>query len=261
MARSFWKGTISFGLVAIPVRMSLATESKTPSFHMLHKKCLTRPKQVLYCAEDDEYFSARDTVRGYEYTKDQFIVFEDSDFERLPVKTMHTIDIVGFVELKEIDPIYFVGSHYLEPEELGVKPYCLLRDALTRAKRVAVAKVAFQRREHLCCLRPLDDVLVLHTMRFPNEILSHDDISPGKPKVTAEENDLAGKLIATLAVDFKPEQYTDEYTETLRKMVEAKVQGQEIEAAPVPAAAVAADLMSALKTSLAEARRASAGKK
>ncbi|MDO8490399.1 MAG: Ku protein [Dehalococcoidia bacterium] len=261
MARSFWKGAISFGLVAIPVRMSLATESRTPGFHLLHRKCLTRPKQVLYCPKDAEYFGLKDTSRGYEYTKDQYVVFEENEFERIPVKTMHTIDIRGFVEPKEIDPIYFRGSHYLEPEELGVKPYCLLRDALVKTKRVAVAKVAFQRREHLCCLRPLGQILVLHTMYYPDEIVPRDELAPARPEVTPAEMELATKLVSTLAVGFSPEQYKDEYTETLRKIVEAKVQGQEIEAAPAPAEAVVEDLMSALRSSIEEARRASAAKK
>ncbi len=261
MARAFWKGTISFGLVAIPVRMSLATESRTPSFHLLHRKCLTRPKQVLFCSKDEEYFKANDTVRGYEYTKDQYVVFDEAEFERIPVKTMHTIDIQGFVQPEQIDPLFFRGGHYLEPEELGVKPYCLLRDALVKTKRVAVAKVAFQRREHLCCLRPLEGILVLHTMYFPNEILPRDGLAPSTPKITAAERELAAKLIATLEMDFKPEQYTDEYTETLRKMVDAKVQGVEIEAAPVPTEAVVEDLMSALRSSIQEAQKVSAGKK
>jgi len=156
MPKAFWKGIISFSMVAIPVRMSVATVTKTPGFHYLHKKCLTRPRQVLYCAEDDEYFSTKDTVRGYEYSKDQYVVFEEEDFDKVPVRTTHSIDIIGFVDAKEIDIIYYSRAHYLEPEELGEKPFHLLKTVLAKTGLVGIAKVAFQRREHLCCLRPLD---------------------------------------------------------------------------------------------------------
>lgn len=129
MPKAFWKGVISFGLIAIPVKMYLGTDSKPLSFHLLHKKCLTRPKQVLYCETDDEYFGIKETVRGYEVAKDQYVVLDDRDFERVPIKTSHAIDILGFVEAKEIDPIYYYGVHYLEPEELGVKPFQLLKES------------------------------------------------------------------------------------------------------------------------------------
>src|SRR4030067_571759 len=115
MARSFWKGVISFGLVAIPVKMYVAAETKGTDFHLLHKKCLPRPKQTYYCASDNEYISLKDMVRGYEYTKDQYVVLDDNDFEKVPVKTTHTIEITSFVDFNEIDPVYFYGSHYLEP--------------------------------------------------------------------------------------------------------------------------------------------------
>ena len=155
MPRAFWKGVISFGLVAIPVKMYIGTESKTLSFHLLHKKCLTRPKQVLHCETDDEYFSIKDTVRGYEINKEQYVVIEDDDFEKVPIKTSHSIDILGFIEAKEIDPIYYSGIHYLEPEELGVKSFQLLKEALIKTGRLGIGKVTFQHKEHLGCLRYL----------------------------------------------------------------------------------------------------------
>src|SRR4030043_57727 len=139
MPRAFWKGVISFGLVAIPVKMYVGTESKTLSFHLLHKKCLTRPRQVLYCETDNEHFGMKETVRGYEVAKDQYVVLDESDFNKVPIKTSHAIEILGFVEAKEIDPIYYYGSHYVEPEELGAKPFWLLRDALQKTGRVGMA--------------------------------------------------------------------------------------------------------------------------
>src|SRR4030042_5122124 len=119
MARAFWKGVISFGRVAMPVKMYVGTQGKSLSFRLLHKKCLTRPKQVLHCETDNEYFGIKDTVRGYEVAKDEYVVLKDSDFEKVPIKTAHVIDITGFVQADEIDPSYYSAIHYIEPEELG----------------------------------------------------------------------------------------------------------------------------------------------
>jgi len=177
MTRAFWKGAISFGLVNIPVKMYVAAESSSPGFHYLHKKCLTRPKQVLYCEKDKEYITIEDAVLGYEYAKGQFAIFKDEDFEKVPVKTTHTIEIDGFVNASEIDPIYFYASHYLEPEELGTKPFALLHEALLKTERTGIAKVSFQRREHLVCLRPFEDILTLHSLHYSSEIRPMGDIT------------------------------------------------------------------------------------
>ena len=254
MPRAFWKGVISFGMVAIPVRMSIATESKTPSFHYLHEKCLTRPKQVLYCEEDDEYFTTRETVRGYEYSKDQYVIFSDDDFNRVPVKTAHSIDISGFVDAKEIDTIYYSGSHYLEPEELGIKPFMLLKTVLEKTGLVGIAKVAFQRREHLCCLRPLDKILALHTLHYQQDILPVDDSALPEQKLSKEELDMATKLVEAMTGSFKPEDYHDDYTAALQEMVEAKLKGVEIKAPEMPKAEIE-DLMAALRASVAAAAK------
>lgn len=245
MPRAFWKGVISFGLVAIPVKMYVGTESKTLSFHLLHKKCLTRPKQVLHCETDDEYFSTKETVRGYEVAKEQYVVLDDSDFERVPIKTSHAIDILGFVEAKEIDPIYYYESHYVEPEELGAKPFHLLREALQKVGRVGIAKVAFQRREHLGCLRPLENILVLHTMHYENEILPREELTAPKPRVNEAELDMAISLVNAMAKNFNPEDYKDEYKEALKKVVEAKISGEKIVAPAMPKVEIG-DLMAAL---------------
>ena len=258
MAKAFWRGAISFGMVSIPVRMSLATETKTPSFNLLHKKCLTRPKQVLYCKKDNEYFSVKDTVRGYEYAKGQYIVFSESDFESVPTKTLHTIAILGFVESKDIDPIYYYDSHYLEPEELGIKPFCLLRTTLAKTGRLGIAKVAFQRREHLCTLRPLDEIMVLHTMHYHDEILPRHELAPPKTELKSEEVEMATALVNAMSKKFKPDDYQDEYALVLQKLIEAKVEGQEIEAPPEVPEVKFEDLMSALRASIEEAQKAAA---
>ncbi len=249
MAKSFWKGVISFGLVAIPVKMYVATETRPVSFHLLHKKCLTRPKQVLHCHVDNEYFSIKDTVRGYEVSKDQYVVLDESDFEKVPIKSSHAIDIQCFIDAKEIDPVYYYGGHYIEPEELGVKPFQLLREALEKTGKVGIAKVAFQHREHLCCLRPLEDILALQTIHFQSEILPHDEIEVPEAKTTAAEMDMAVSLIKAMVKSFKPEDYHDEYQEALKKVVEAKIKGQKF-VAPSVAKVEMMDLMAALRASV-----------
>jgi len=260
MPRAFWKGVISFGLVAIPVRMYVATETHSSlSFHLLHKKCLTRPKQVLHCEKDDEYFSIKDTVRGFEIAKDRYIVLDDADFEKVPVKSTHAVDIAGFVEAKEIDPLYFSASHYLIPEELGIKPFHLLYEALSKTGRVGIAKVSFQRREHLCCMRPLDGILVLQTMHYENEIVPRKELVPPKAEVNKSELDMAVSLISAMAKSFEPGEYKDEYREALRKIISAKVAGKKI-TAPVTPKVEVGDLMASLRASIAAAKEPAAKK-
>jgi DNA end-binding protein Ku len=254
MPRAFWKGVISFGLVAIPVKMYVGTESKALSFHLLHKKCLTRPKQVLHCETDDEYFSIKDTIRGYERTKGQYVVIEDGDFEKVPIKTSHSIDILGFVEAKEIDPIYYSGIHYLEPEELGVKSFQLLKEALTKTDRLGIGKVTFQHKEHIGCLRPLEDILVLHTLHYKTEVLPRKELIAPKTKVTDAELDMAVSLVKAMAKSFKPEEYKDEYHEALKIVIEAKIKGKEI-VTPAVTKAEIGDLMAELRASIAAAKK------
>jgi len=254
MSRAFWKGVISFGMVAIPVRMSVATESKTPNFHYLHKKCLTRPKQVLYCEEDDEYFSVKDTVRGYEYAKDQYMVLDDDELDKVPVKSTHSIDITSFVKGEEIDAIYYDGSHYLEPEELGLKPFFLLKTVMEKTGLVGIAKVSFQRREHLCCLRPYAQILALHTLHFKQEVIPPPELEQPKKEQSKSELELASKLVQAMTTDFKPYEYSDEYAVALKKLVEAKLKGAEIKAPEIPKVEVG-DLMKTLRESVAAASK------
>jgi DNA end-binding protein Ku len=252
MATPFWKGVISFGMVAIPVKMSIAIETKTLTFHYLHKKCHTRPKQVLYCAKDNEYFNTSETVRGYEYSKNQYVIFEEDDFEKVPIRTTHSIDIVDFVKVKEIDTIYYSDCHYLEPEKLGEKPFALLKTVLEKTGMVGIAKVTFQRREHLCCLRPLDKILVLQTMHYKQDILPDYDLAPPAQKLTTAELAMATKLVEAMTTTFKPEEYHDEYSLALQKMVESKLKGVEIKTPKVEKVEFE-DLMTALKESVAAA--------
>jgi len=250
MARAFWKGAITFGMVVIPVKMYVATEAESVRFHLLHKKCLTRPKQVLYCQQDDEYFGSKDTVRGYEFARGQYVVLKESDFERVPTRSTHAINILGFVETNEIDPIYYYGSHYLEPDEFGAKPFALLREALKKTQRLGLAKVTFQRREHLCCLRPSDDILVLHTIHYRDELQRRPELSPPEQAIAPEELEMAVSLVTAMATDFRPAEYKDEYRLALKALIEAKIKGEEIVVREEPKIEMP-DLMAALRASLA----------
>jgi DNA end-binding protein Ku len=249
MAKAFWKGVISFGMVVIPVKMYVATEPRTLNFHLLHKKCLTRPKQVLHCEQDDEYFSMKETVRGYEYAKDQYIVLDENDFKKVPVKTAHSINILGFVEEQHINSIYYQNSHYIEPEELGAKPFALLKEVLMQTKRVGISKVAFQRREHLCILSPLDSIMALHTLYYHSEIVNHDEINPPKVKMAEAELEMATSLVKSMSIPFKPEAYKDDYQTALKELVEAKLKGVEPRVIEEPKIEIP-DLMAALKASI-----------
>jgi DNA end-binding protein Ku len=258
MPRAFWKGVISFGMVAIPVKMYTATETKAITFHILHKKCLTRTRQVIYCPTDNEYLDRKDTARGYEFTKGRYVVLTDDDFSKIPLKTAHAINILRFVDETEIDPTYYSGSHYLEPEELGAKPFRLLSESLRKTGLVGIAKVVLQRREHLCCLRPHGEILALHTMRFKDEIVPADQLVPSKAEVTAEELNMAVSLIKVMVGRFQPENYRDEYQSALKQIVEAKVRGEKI-AAPVEPKIEIGDLMASLRASIDAARKEPAG--
>jgi DNA end-binding protein Ku len=257
MAKSFWKGVISFGIVIIPVRMYVATHIKPASFHVLHKKCLTRPREEWYCEKDKEYFTSEDTLKGYEYAKNQYMVMDESDFEKVPIKTAHAVDILSFVEASEVDPIYYHNSYYLEPEEIGAKPFALLREVLVKTGRVGIAKVSFQKREHLCTLRPLGDILALHTMYYHDEVLPTGEIKPSKQTVSAAEIQLAETLVKALAKPFTPNLYKDEYRDALKAVVQAKLKGvelKEVKAPKVPKEE-STDLMKSLRESVEAARK------
>ena len=254
MPRAFWRGTISFGLVSIPVRMFVGTEAHPIAFHLLHKKCLTRPHQVLHCDKDNEDITIKDTVRGFEYSKDQFVVLDEKDFAGVPVRTTRTIEIACFVEASRIDIGYYNGIHYLEPDKLGVKPFLLLREALLKTDKIAVARVSFQSREHLCCLRPTEDSIVLHTLFYQDEILPHTELAPPKQELKKEELDMAISLVKVLSKDFDPSQYHDEYRVAIQALIEAKIRGKAI--TPLPEApAQIPDLMEAMRASLAAVKK------
>ena len=255
MARSIWKGVITFGMVSIPVKLYGATESKDISFNMLHKECNSRIKQRRWCPVHDREVDQAEIVKGYQYAKDQYVVLTDDDLQKLPLAAKHTIQLSAFVEAKDIDPIYHEKTYYLEPDEVGVKPYALLTRALNEKSLSAVASIAIRNKEQLCSLRPMDGMLVLETLYYPDEIRS--DQQPQVPEVLVSDRELemAFSLIDVLSQPFKPEEYRDHYREALLAVIEAKLQGEQVVEAPVAAPAKVTDLMAALRASVEAAKK------
>ena len=251
MPRSMWKGAISFGLVTIPVAVYPATEEKSLRFNQLHDEDMGRIRYKRVCDIDGEEVTFDHIVKGYEYEKDRDVVLTDEDLDAVPVESSRAIDIHQFVELEEIDPIYYKKTYYLVPEETGAKAYALLRRALQDEQKVGIAKVSFRDKEHLAALRFKDDAFVLETMYWPDEIRAADfDTIHEDGKVRDQELDMARSLIANLTEAWNPEAFRDEYREALLEIVEKKVAGEEIEVAPEAAPTRVVDLMEALKASV-----------
>jgi DNA end-binding protein Ku len=257
--RTLWRGAISFGLVSIPIRVYTATEEKTLRFNQLHEKDHGRIKYKRVCSNDDEEVPYDEIVKGYEYEKDRYVILTDEELDSVPVESTRTIDIAQFVDRGEIDPIYYKKTYYLGPEEAGVKAYQLLRDALREGDKVGIAKVSFRDKEHLSAIRLKDDVLVLDTMFWPDEIREAEFTELEKPaKVSDKELQMASSLIENLTEPFQPENYQDEYREALLEIVEKKVEGQEIEVIEAPEPSKVVDLMDALRTSVENTKKAPA---
>ena len=262
MPRAMWKGAISFGLVSVPVGLYTATEEKSLHFNQLHDEDFGRIKMQRVCSKCGEMVDFEHIVKGYEYEKDKYVVMTDEDFDAVPVESSRAIDIVQFVDLADIDPIYFQKSYYLVPEETGIKAYTLLRRAMEEDGRVAIAKVAFRDKEHLAALRFKDNIFVLETMFWPDEIRAADfEILDKKVDVRDNEVQMAKSLIDNLTEAFKPEEFRDEYREGLLEVVEKKVAGEEIEVVPEPEPTKVVDLMEALKASVEATKKKAAPKK
>src|SRR5438309_8799841 len=200
--RAIWSGTISFGLVSIPVRLYTATESHDVHFHLLHKKDGVRLQNVRWCPKDEKAVPWDEVVRGFEYAKGNYVPITEEDLDHLPVKTVHTVDISDFVKLEEVDPIYYDKAYYLAPEETGAKAFVLLRQALAQTGRAAVAKVAIRDKESLCLVRPYQDVLSMETMLYANEIRSTKAIAIDGVTVSPKELQMAVSLIENLSDHF-----------------------------------------------------------
>jgi DNA end-binding protein Ku len=260
MPRAIWRGAISFGMVAIPVRLYTATESKDISFRQLAEEDLKPVKYRRWSPTLERDVDYGELVRGYEYAKEQYVVLSDDDFEKLPVPTKHTITIEQFVQESEIDPIHYEKAYYLEPDEAGVKPYALLHRAMSERGLIALGKLALRQRERLVALRPQDDHLTAEMLLYPDEIRPYEGNDASGVEVSKSELDMAFALIDMLHEPFEPERFTDEYREALLDMITTKLEGGEIvvseEAAP---ATETVDLMAALRASIDAARRREGG--
>ncbi|TME67105.1 MAG: Ku protein [Chloroflexi bacterium] len=262
MPRSIWKGVMSFGMVAIPVRLYLATESSSKvSFNLLCPEHRSRIKNKRWCVEGDHEVAWGDVVRGYEYEKGNYVELTDEDLEKLPLRSSKAIDITGFIKDEELPgALYYQSAYYLEPEKSAEKPYALLNKTLEKTGRVAIAKFALRDRERLVSVRPLDGALLMNTLHWPDEIRSTEDLDvPEDVKVSPAELKMAENLVGMMASEFEPSEYKDEYKQAVLKLVEAKVQKKEVIEAPEPEAeTTVVDLMSALKASVEKAKKGEA---
>jgi DNA end-binding protein Ku len=250
-----WKGAISFGLVTIPVSVHPATEERSLRFNQLHDQDLGRIRYKRVCSVDGEEVDYEHIVKGYEVEKDRYVVLTDEDLDAVPVESSRAIDIQQFVDLSEIDPILFKKSYYLVPDETGAKAYALLRKALREENKVGIAKVSFRDKEHLAALRFKDDVFVLETMYWPDEVRAAEfDTLGDDEKVRPNEVQMAKSLIESLTEPWNPQAYRDEYREALLAIVEKKLAGEPIEAPAAETPSRVVDLMEALKASVAAAK-------
>jgi DNA end-binding protein Ku len=257
--RAIWSGTISFGLVSIPVRLHTATQSHDVHFHLLHNRDGVRLQNVRWCPKDEKAVPWDEVVRGFEYAKGNYAPITEEDLDHLPVKTVHTVDISDFVKIEEVDPIFYDKAYYLAPEETGAKAFVLLRQALEETGRAAVAKVAIRDKESLCLVRPYQDVLSLETMLYANEIRSTKDIAVDGVGLSPKEIEMAVSLIENLSDRFDPQRYHDEYQAALKKLIDAKVAGAPLPAPPTEGGEKIVDLMEALRASVEATRKKSSG--
>jgi DNA end-binding protein Ku len=256
MPRSIWSGSISFGMVTIPVKLYGATQSKDIRFHLLHATDGARLQQKRWCPTDDAEVPWSETVRGYEYAKGEYVVLTEEDFERLPLPSKHVIDLSAFVEEREIDPVFYERSYYLEPGERAEKPYALLLKALREKKLSAVATITIRQKEQLCVLRPHEGTIMLETLYYPDEIRLEGRASLDDVKVSERELDMAFTLIDILRRPFDPGEYHDHYREALAQLIEAKLEGKQVVKTPAARETRVFDLADALKRSVEAAKKA-----
>ncbi|MBP2016742.1 DNA end-binding protein Ku [Symbiobacterium terraclitae] len=255
-----WKGAISFGLVTIPVKLYAATESRDIRFNLLHEPCRTPIQYRKFCPNCEREVESAEIVKGYEFERGRYVTLTEEDFESIPLAAKKSIEIVGFVRLAEIDPVYYDRTYYLEPAEGGAKAYALLRHAMELTGRVAIARVVIRSRESLAALRVFQGgVIALETMHFPDEVRSVAGLTGiVTPELRPQEIEMATGLIESLATAFQPEQFANQYRDALMELIQAKVAGTPPEvAAPAPDQGRVVDLMEALRASIqaAEGRR------
>lgn len=256
MARAIWSGALTFGLVNIPVKLHSAVSQKEVRFHMLHAKDGARIKMKRFCSAEDEEVPYDEIVKGYEISKDRYVMVTPEELEAFDPKATRTVEIRDFVDLADIDPIYYDQTYYLAPEKTAARAYRLLHDAMAATGKVAVATFVLRTRESLCCVRPIEGALALSTMNRADEVVPLDALElPAAPKPSERELHMAEQLVASLTAPFEPERYPDVHRERVLELVHRKAEGEAIEApAPEEAPAKVVSLADALAASLAAAR-------
>ncbi len=260
MPRAMWSGAISFGLVNVPIKMFTAARSKDIRFNQLHEPDMSRIKQKRFCAAEDVEITGDEIVRGYEVGSDQYVIVTDEEIDALTPAVTNGIEIEEFVDLAEIDPVYFESSYYLAPEKAGIKAYALLMNAMKQANKVALGRVVLRNKQYLVALRPAGRAMAMSTLYFPDEVVSQDELDglPGDDIVASDrELAMAEQLISALSNDFDPGKYRDEYREQLMTLIDEKANGSEPLPLPIRAAPTTnvTDLMAALEASIAAAKK------
>ncbi|GAB3499781.1 Ku protein [Amycolatopsis cihanbeyliensis] len=257
--RAMWKGAVSFGLVSIPIHLYAATESKNINFRQVHEADGGRIQYKRFCSAEDKEVPYAEIAKGYELPDGGMVVLTSADLEEIPLSTSKTIDVLEFVPLEAIDPIYYDRTYYLEPQKAATKPYVLLRDALHKSGQVAVVKVAIRQRESLALLRVVSDVLVMTTMLWPDEVRTPDFafLQEEPPQVRSQELTMASSLIDSLSdTVFEPEKYEDTYRQALESLIQAKIEGDDTTTAPAAKhEADVTDLLTALQASVSAAKK------
>ncbi len=255
--RAIWKGTISFGLVNIPIALGLATKRSDPSFRTLDRESLQPVKQQLFSPARGEVVDRDDTIKGYEVSKDHFLPITEEELDSVAVERRRTIDILAFVDAAEVDPVYFDRSYYLEPQEHAQKPYSLLVQAMKESGKAALGKIVISSKEYLALLRPSGDALVIELLFYPEDVRDKDEIEEGVrgTEVTEEELQMARQLVDSLSRSFEPERYENQHKRKVLELVERKLAGEEVPvAAEEPEPQPVPDLMAALRASIEQAK-------
>jgi DNA end-binding protein Ku len=253
MARSIWSGAISFGLVSVPVKMFTATQSKELKFHFLDRRDMSPIGYDKINKDTGEHVDPENIVRGFEFEKGRFVELTDEDIDRLDIELTHAIDICDFVSIDEIDPLYFRKGYYLLPDNGAERPYRLLVKALDETGRVAIAKVVIRNKQHLACVRPVDDTLVLETMYYADEVRQPEGAP--KPQVRQAEVEMAKTLIENLAAKWDPSKYHDRYRNELLDLLEKKAEGEPLPEPAEETGGEVVDLMEALRQSVQATKR------
>src|SRR5579872_1367225 len=248
-----WKGFVSFGLVSFPVRLHAAARNKTLQFHMLHNKDLSRVKEVFYCRAEDKPLQRDDLVKGFEVSKDEYVVVDDAELAKIAPKSAKVMDILEFVQADDFDPVFMDKSYHMLPDGEVAKPYVLLREALEKRRQFAIAKLTMHNREHIVVLRPSGEELMLHTMFFLDEI-QKVDLKATSAKVSDKELELAFQLIDTLSGKFQPEKFHDEYQANVERLIEQKQKGERVRAVAHERPRAPVNILEALQKSLAQSK-------